>query len=111
MIFTSPLAGASLLLLLAETGTAAVLQPRASGCGIVRDYKGQTHTGKTIESGGYTRTYDVYLPPNYDENKPNPLIISYHGAHGTSAKQRGLDHFDDNNWNPEHVVVWPNGHD
>jgi hypothetical protein len=38
-----------------------------SGCGIERDFAGQTHTGKSIESSGGTRTYDVYLPPNYDE--------------------------------------------
>jgi hypothetical protein len=70
MIFPNPLTGATLLFLLAtETGAAAVpLQERAgAGCGIVRDFKGDTHTGKTIESGGLQRVYDVYLPPNYDE--------------------------------------------
>lgn len=41
-----------------------------SGCGIARDFAGQTHTGKSIESSGGTRTYDVYLPPNYDEAFP-----------------------------------------
>lgn len=67
MIFPK-LAGATALLLAAETSAAAaVLRPRVSGCGIVRDFKGDTHTGKTIESGGLQRTYDVYLPPNYDE--------------------------------------------
>lgn len=55
------------MLLAAETNAAAVLKPRVSGCGIVRDFKGDTHTGKTIESGGLQRAYDVYLPPNYDE--------------------------------------------
>lgn len=70
MIFPNPLTGATLLFLLAtETGAAAVpVQERAgAGCGIVRDFKGDTHTGKTIESGGLQRVYDVYLPPNYDE--------------------------------------------
>jgi hypothetical protein len=68
MIFPKPLAGAALLLLAAESSDAAAVKARASaGCGIVRDYKGQTHTGQTIVSGGITRTYDVYLPPNYDE--------------------------------------------
>lgn len=46
-----------------------------SGCGIARDFAGQTHTGKSIESSGGTRTYDVYLPPNYDEVYP-PLPLS-----------------------------------
>lgn len=70
MIFPHPLTGVTAVLLLAvETGAASVpLQERAgAGCGIVRDFKGDTHTGKTIESGGLQRVYDVYLPPNYDE--------------------------------------------
>jgi hypothetical protein len=70
MIFPDPLTGVTVLLLFgAETGAVAVpLQGRAgAGCGIVRDFRGDTHTGKTIESGGLPRTYDVYLPPNYDE--------------------------------------------
>jgi hypothetical protein len=48
---------------------ASTINSRAdtSGCGIARDFAGQTHTGKTIQSSGGTRTYDVYLPPNYDE--------------------------------------------
>ncbi|KFY48359.1 hypothetical protein V495_01403 [Pseudogymnoascus sp. VKM F-4514 (FW-929)] len=110
MIFPKPLAGGALLLLAAESSDAAAVKARASaGCGIVRDYKGQTHTGQTIVSGGITRTYDVYLPPNYDENKATPLIISFHGNTRDSTNQRGLDHFDNNDWNPDHLVVWPNG--
>ncbi|QKX63789.1 uncharacterized protein TRUGW13939_10960 [Talaromyces rugulosus] len=80
-----------------------------SGCGIERDFAGQTHTGKSIESSGGTRTYDVYLPPNYDENTQTPLIISYHGNHGTSEKQRALDRLDNTTWNNDHITVWPNG--
>lgn len=44
------------------------------------------------------------------QNKPTPLIISYHGANGNSTKQRALDRFDNHTWNPEHIVVWPNGY-
>ncbi|KFZ23959.1 hypothetical protein V502_01566 [Pseudogymnoascus sp. VKM F-4520 (FW-2644)] len=112
MIFATiswPLAGAALLFA-AESSNAAAVHARAvTGCGIYRDYKGQTQTGNTIQSGGLPRSYDVYLPPNYDENKPTPLIISYHGKGGNSGKQRTLDRFDDNSWNPDHLVVWPNG--
>lgn len=113
---------------------ALTLKSRAdtSGCGIARNFAGQTHTGKIIQSSGGTRTYDVYLPPNYDEvcilknyqnvdispntefslkNKQTPLIISYHGHGGNSGKQRALDHFDDTTWNYDHIVIWPNGVD
>ncbi|KFY68825.1 hypothetical protein V496_00780 [Pseudogymnoascus sp. VKM F-4515 (FW-2607)] len=111
MIFARPLAGAALLLLGAESVGAAVMRSRAgAGCGIVQDFKGDTKTGESIKSDEILRTYDVYLPPNYDENKPTPLIISYHGANGNSTKQRALDRFDNHTWNPEHIVVWPNGY-
>lgn len=68
MIFPKPLGGASLLLLAVEASAAPSVQARArGGCGIVRDFQGKTLTNKTIVSGGITRTYDVYLPPDYDE--------------------------------------------
>lgn len=68
MIFTRPLAGATLLLFAAESVAAAVVQSRANtGCGIVQDFKGDTKTGESIKIDEVPRTYDVYLPPNYDE--------------------------------------------
>ncbi|KFZ20094.1 hypothetical protein V501_00298 [Pseudogymnoascus sp. VKM F-4519 (FW-2642)] len=111
MIFTKPLAGAALLLFAAESAAAAVIRSHAvGGCGIVQDFKEDTKTRESIESDKILRTYDVYLPPNYDENKPTPLIISYHGASGDSTKQRALDRFDNHTWNSDHIVVWPNGY-
>lgn len=68
MIFARPLAGAAFLLFAAESVGAAVMRSRAdAGCGIVHDFKGDTKAGESIESGEILRTYDVYLPPNYDE--------------------------------------------
>lgn len=90
-------------------GASIAIAADTSGCGIARDFAGQTHSGKTIESSGGTRSYDVYLPPNYDENTQTPLIISYHGNHGDSTKQRALDRLDNTTWNNDHITVWPNG--
>lgn len=72
MIFSAlrlSLASVAVLLSAPEFVNASAIQSRAdtSGCGIARDFAGQTHTGKSIQSSGGTRTYDVYLPPNYDE--------------------------------------------
>lgn len=83
MIFARPLAGAALLLLGAESVGAAVMRSRAgAGCGIVQDFKGDTKTGESIKSDEILRTYDVYLPPNYDEVRLPAEIWGGYGIGG-----------------------------
>lgn len=53
-----------------------------SGCGKTHNPGFNNGTADhSIESGGYTRTYAVNVPENYNENtdKKWPLIIDYHG--------------------------------
>jgi poly(3-hydroxybutyrate) depolymerase len=56
-------------------------------------------------SGG--RTYMYFLPAKYDQSKPNPLILSFHGASRTADWQADLDRLTDPYFNKDHVVVYP----
>lgn len=48
-----------------------------------------------------------FLPKKYDQSKPNPLILSLHGASRTSNWQADLDRLTDPLFNEDHVVVYP----
>ncbi|KAK8009866.1 hypothetical protein PG990_008831 [Apiospora arundinis] len=52
------------------------------------------------------RRYRVHLPTKYDPTKPAPVILSYHGAHGTIEKQAALDQLTDPGRNQKYVVVY-----
>ncbi|KAK7926495.1 hypothetical protein PG985_003493 [Apiospora marii] len=52
------------------------------------------------------RRYRVHLPAGYDPTKPAPVILSYHGAHGTIEKQAALDRLTDPARNKDYVVVY-----
>ncbi|ETS79325.1 hypothetical protein PFICI_09178 [Pestalotiopsis fici W106-1] len=56
-------------------------------------------------SGG--RTYMYFMPEKYDHSKPNPLILSFHGASRTADWQADLDRLTDPYFNKDHVVVYP----
>lgn len=49
---------------------------------------------ETVDIDGVERQYLMYVPPNYDPNKPLPLVMAIHGLGGNAAdfeKQTGLD--------------------
>ncbi|KAK8119688.1 uncharacterized protein PG998_004314 [Apiospora kogelbergensis] len=52
------------------------------------------------------RRYRVHLPAGYDPTKPTPVILSYHGAHGTIEKQCALDQLTDPARNRDYIVVY-----
>jgi polyhydroxybutyrate depolymerase len=63
----------------------------------------------TILSSGQKRTYLLYVPKNYQPNRPSPLVISIHGYAEWPAHQMQISH-----WNQvadEHnfIVVYPSG--
>jgi polyhydroxybutyrate depolymerase len=62
-----------------------------------------------MDVDGWTRTYLLYLPPNYYDTAGFPLVILLHGF-GGSAKQAEADYGVTDKANAEHfVVVYPEG--
>jgi polyhydroxybutyrate depolymerase len=43
-------------------------------------------TGQTLDVGGNTRTYDIFVPPTYDPNKPIPIVVMLHGDIAVSLR-------------------------
>jgi polyhydroxybutyrate depolymerase len=40
-----------------------------------------------MESGGMTRTYNLYVHPRYKNSRPTPLVLNFHGYGGTNHSQ------------------------
>ena len=62
----------------------------------------------TIEHGGVTREYILYIPSSYDNSIPSPLVINFHG-YGGCAKEH-LDYAGDLNSiadNENFIIAYP----
>jgi polyhydroxybutyrate depolymerase len=64
---------------------------------------------RDIKVAGHTRSYLVHVPPQYDRNRPTPVVLAFHGA-GTNAaimaRYCGLNAKSDQ---AGFIVVYPNG--
>ena len=65
-----------------STGLAGPAVP-SDGCGKATTAK--TGNNQTISVGGSSRTYNLFVPTNYDNSHPYRLIVSYHWLNGTAA--------------------------
>ncbi|KAL1310539.1 hypothetical protein AAFC00_000820 [Neodothiora populina] len=97
-----------LALLLPAVATLATAAT-SSGCGKVSPYKIDKLTNDNIESGGDKRTFLINLPNGYDSNTAAPLIFSFHGNGGNALAQSNTDYFTNETWNPNSIVVYPDG--
>ncbi|CAD6498987.1 BgTH12-04641 [Blumeria graminis f. sp. triticale] len=61
------------------------------------------------QTNGRDRTYLIHIPTNYDQNTPSPLIFSFHGRTQNSSYQESLSGFSRDDWNPDAIVVYPQG--
>ncbi len=55
------------------------------------------------------RTYILHIPSSYDESKPTPLVLSFHGGGGNAENQRRVSGFNDLSDENGFIVVYPNG--
>lgn len=72
----------------------------------------QVRTGEiegTLEAGGATRTYRVYVPARYDGKKPVPLVIALHGGGGAGRGMNTLTRLNDVADAHGFLVVYPDG--
>jgi polyhydroxybutyrate depolymerase len=68
--------------------------------------------GESIHSlkvDGRERYYLVYIPQNYKQNKPMPLILNFHGGGGTPESQRNVSQMNVTANRFGFIVVYPQG--
>lgn len=59
----------------------------SDGCGRAAADPTEEWVPKTIDVGGTTREYFVYLPPGYDAAHPYAVVYQFHGCSGGANKQ------------------------
>jgi poly(3-hydroxybutyrate) depolymerase len=69
----------------------------------------ETVSNVSISSGGFQRSYLLFIPPKYDEFIPTPLILSYHGGVRNAMDQLELDQLTNSEFNTQSIVVYPQG--
>lgn len=62
-------------------------------------------------SGGRSRSWVVYAPPNYDPTRPTPVVVLLHGRSSTGAGQALLSGMNDVADEHNFLVVYPDGLD
>lgn len=101
------------LIALAAIATNLVAGSATTGCSkSATSLAGKSVSG-SINSGGYTRTFIVDFPQNYasaPSRGGNPLVMTYHGATRTSAFMQDMTQFSNPAFNPDHVIVYPQGY-
>ncbi len=68
-------------------------------------------TGRdTLQVGDLKRTYRVYLPSNYDETQPAPLLLALHMYTGSGRTMQWLTHLNKIADREGFMVVYPDGY-
>ena len=60
--------------------------------------------------GGIERTYHIHFPPSYDETKPAPLLLAFHGLGGNGKWMEGGTILDDIADKKGFIVVYRDGY-
>ncbi|MFA8440147.1 LPXTG cell wall anchor domain-containing protein [Pueribacillus sp. YX66] len=63
---------------------------------------------ESIQFDGMERTYEYYLPSNYDGSKPTELLFSFHGLGSDAEGQRSLTNFVNIAEKEGFIAVFPN---
>ncbi len=63
----------------------------------------------TLEAGGLTREYIVYVPDSYDPAQPTPLILSLHGFASSDVQQVLWTQWNSLSDREGFIVVYPQG--
>jgi polyhydroxybutyrate depolymerase len=98
----------SLALLLPAAGNSTVVRDHpvlTTGCLRTTDApKGETVV-RTLESGGYQRSYLLHLPTTYSPLRPAPVVVAFHGRKGNGYDIEAFSGIDALNA----IVVYPVG--
>ncbi|KAJ5905224.1 uncharacterized protein N7473_002140 [Penicillium subrubescens] len=63
---------------------------------------------KTLRLPNTDREYQLFIPANYDKNKPTPLYFSFHGASRDMLEEESLSQFSNPEFNPNGIAIYPN---
>lgn len=63
----------------------------------------------SIKSSGISRSYLLHLPKVYTATNAHGLIFSFHGRGKDGAEQERLSQFSNHDFNPNMLVVYPDG--
>jgi polyhydroxybutyrate depolymerase len=66
-------------------------------------------TRATLQSGGLTRTYLLYVPSSIESGVPVPLVLDFHGNGGNSEAQRASSGWDAKADEVGFIVAYPDG--
>lgn len=71
--------------------------------------EGEGDFGSFVWSGGLQRTYEILIPPTFDEGGTLPLLIAYHGRASTGRAFENITRLENIAVRERFVVVYPNG--
>jgi len=63
----------------------------------------------TLEHGGESRSYDLYVPETVDVTQPATLVLNFHGLYGTPGQQAMFSQYDAAAAAAGVVVAYPTG--
>src|SRR5260221_7319835 len=64
---------------------------------------------QTLQSGGLTRSYIVYVPVSYDGNQAAPLMIALHGGGGQASGMNKLTDLNEVADEEGFLIAYPDG--
>jgi polyhydroxybutyrate depolymerase len=86
-----------------DTGNDGGSETGSAGCG-----GDSTGLAQSLEVGDQTRTFDLYIPADYDPARAYPLVFGLHGGGGTGAGFQGFSGLDEA-VGSDAIVVYPDG--
>ncbi|MEU0511341.1 ferulic acid esterase [Amycolatopsis sp. NPDC006125] len=77
----------------------------SAGCGHPAPVPAGQSVTRTVTSGGLTRSYLLHVPADYRPDRPDPLVLSFHGHGRTAEYQEELSGFSGRSV----IAVYPQG--
>ncbi|KAJ5782991.1 hypothetical protein N7457_004765 [Penicillium paradoxum] len=97
-----------LTILLSFAVLTSIVTGKTPGCG--KDIPTRFPTvgsSQNLTLPGTERQYRLYIPANYDKNKPTPLYFSFHGATRDMLEEETLSQFSNPEFNPDGIAIYP----
>jgi polyhydroxybutyrate depolymerase len=93
-----------------SSGETLVTTPISShGCGKPAPVRPGTDALETVVSGGLTRSYLLYLPPDYRSTSSYALVLNFHGHNSNAFAQAYISGFTALAREQDFIVAYPQG--